>query len=232
MKGEKLHFNQPQPDGSYMNDLNQRRARFVVGEQAWKQAYAEASFESLMQVLSQLASAAPQAVINLLDLVFDMHPTLPRKRAIVARIRSINGQADPDGKISPEQQAEQAQKAAIAKQQFDAQMAQMAADIAKSQAAGEKLSAEAMKTRLTAIYESAQAAQVLATLPEAAPIADELLRSSGFQDKAGGSQVIDAEMPQAPAQQMPLGEQPPMPELQQADGAQQGINTPAVDGVM
>lgn len=227
-----VHLNEP-VEGGYRNDITARQARFVVGEQAWKQAYAEAAFEQLFEVLTQLSTAAPQAVINLLDLVFDMHPNLPKKAAIVARMRSINGQADPDGNLTPEQQAEQAQKAAMAKRQFELEMRALMAEVREKEAKGEKLTAEAMNTRLTTLYEAAQAAQVLATVPQTAPIADELARSVGFVDMAGGSQVIDVE-PKAPPQLAAPEAQPgaPLPELQQSDGAQAGIETPAPDGVI
>lgn len=202
--GEIVAVNIPQPDGSYLNDLSARRARFVVGEQPWKQSYAEAAFESLFQVFSQLAPAAPQAVINLLDLVFDMHPHLPKKRAFVQRMRSINGQSDPDGKLSPEQQAELAQKQAVGKAQFEAQMAKLVADVQEVQARGANLRSEAVLKRLQAVYEAAQAASVIASLPEVAPIADEMLRTSGFEDQAPQSGLVDDPLPPAP-------QPPPLP---------------------
>lgn len=212
-----VKLNQPQADGSYLNDITKRRARFVVGEQAWKQAYAEAAFESLLQVLSQLATAAPQAVINMLDLVFDMHPNLPRKRAFVQRMRSINGQSDPDGKLTPEQQAEMAQKQAVAKAQFEAQMARLIADVQKAQAEGANVRSDAVLKRLQAVYESAQAATVISSMPEVAPLADSLLRSSGFEDQSLDDGLIDTPpRPAAPPTPTP-GVDPTAP----ADGAVQ-----------
>lgn len=220
-------INQPQPDGSYLNDITKRRAAFVVGEQAWKQSFAEATFESLMQVLGQLASAAPQVVVAMLDVVFEMHPNLPRKQAILQRIRAVNGQSAPDGKMTPEQEAAKAQQEQVAKAQFEAQMAQLQAQIREAQAKGEKLEADAMAKRLEALYMSAQAAQVLATVPQITPVADELLKSAGFKDMNAAESVIDTQV--APQQA------PAPPELMQADGAlvgaQQGIQTPAPDGV-
>ena len=220
-------INQPQPDGTYLNDITQRRASFVVGEQAWKQSFAEATFESLMQVLGQLASAAPQVVVAMLDVVFEMHPNLPRKQAILQRIRAVNGQSAPDGKMTPEQEAAKAQQEQVAKAQFEAQMAQLQAQIREAQAKGEKLEADAMAKRLEALYMSAQAAQVLASVPQITPVADELLKSAGFKDMNAPESVIDTQV--AP-QQVPVP-----PELMQADGAlvgaQQGIQTPGPDGV-
>jgi hypothetical protein len=233
-KFEYAKINQLQGNGTYLNDITKRKAHFVVGEQAWKQSFAEAAFESLMQVLGQLASAAPQVVISMLDIVFDMHPNLPRKQAIVQRIRQVNGMTDPDGKQTPEQAQEQAQKAAVAKAQFDAQMAQLRADIREAEAKGEKLEAEAVSIRLTALYEAAQAAQVLMSVPGASPIADELLKSAGFKDQTAAP-VLD-EMPDTPEPQPALPMEPQAPagpmqgELQQSDGLRKGIETPDADG--
>jgi hypothetical protein len=234
-KFEYSRVNEPQPDGSYLNDITKRKAKFVVGEQAWKQSYAESAFENLMLVMSQLASAAPQVVINLLDVIFEMHPNLPKKEAILKRIRAVNGQTDESGKMTPEQQAQIQQQQAMQQAQFEAQMAQLKADIRKAQATGEKLEAEAMAKRLESLYMAAQGAQVLALTPQITPVADELLRSAGFKDMGGAGVIDQAAMPAQPMQdqmqpQMPIEQ--PMPELQQADGAMQGIETPnGQDGI-
>lgn len=215
--------------GEFENDITKRQARFTVGEQAWKQSFAEAAFESLMQVLTQLASAAPQVVVNMLDVIFEIHPNLPRKKLILERIRAVNGQADPEGKMDPEQQAQRQQQQQMAQAQFQAQMAQLQATIREAQAKGEKLEAEAMAKRLESLYMAAQGAQVLALAPQITPVADELLKSAGFKDMGGQGVIDQAAMPE---QATPMQDQmPPMPELQQADGAMQGIQTPQADGL-
>lgn len=250
-KVDRVKINERQPDGTILNDISARRAHFVVGEQPWKQSYAEAAFESLMDVLAQLSTAAPQVVVSLLDVVFDMHPNLPRKRQLLERIRSVNGQTDPDGKQTPEQMQKQQQAEALAKQKYDAEMGKLQADIKKSRSQGDALDAKALLDRLTAIYEAAQAAQVIVLTPQAAPVTDELLKSAGFVDEAGQGALngmpIDAMQPAQPPQQptTPMmqpqavggGAQPgPLPPLQQTDGAAvghlAGIQTARPDGVM
>lgn len=228
-KQEYSQINQPGVDGEYLNDITKRKAHFSVGEQAWKQSFAEAAFESLMQVMTQLASAAPQVVIGMLDVVFEMHPNLPRKEAILKRIRAVNGQTADDGKMTPEQIQAQQQKQAMANAQFEAQMAQLQADIRKAQAQGEKLEADAMAKRLEGLYLSAQAAQVLAMAPQITPVADELLKSVGFKDQNGAGVIDPASMPQ----QMPQQAMQPQPvhEMQQMDGGMVGSETPMADGV-
>lgn len=228
-KREYTRINDPQPDGTYLNDITQRQAHFTVGEQAWKQSFAEAAFEQLMQVMTQLASAAPQIVVNLLDVIFEMHPNLPRKQTILKRIRSVNGQADDSGKMTPEQQAEMQQKQQMAQAQFEAQMAQLQAQIREAQAKGEKLEADAMAKRLEGLYLSAQAAQVLSMAPQITPVADELLKSVGFKDMNGPGVIDPAAMPPQPTPATPM--QPPIPDMQQMDGGMAGSQTPMADGV-
>ena len=218
-------LNDPQADGTYLNDITQRRAIFVVGEQAWKQSFAEAAFESLMQVMTQLAAAAPQMVMQMLDVVFEMHPNLPKKETLLQRIRQVNGQSGSDGKMTPEQQAAKQQQAQMAKAQFDSQMAKLQADIREAQAKGEKLEADAMAKRLEGLYLSAQAAQVLAMAPQITPIADELLKSVGFKDQSGTG-VIDPSV--IPQQAEPSPQVPPM---QQMDGGMAGSETMRPDGI-
>lgn len=239
-KVERTRINEPQADGTYLNDITARRAHFTVGEQAWKQSYAESAFASLMEVLTQLAAAAPQVVVNLLDVVFEMHPNLPRKKALLERIRAVNGQTDPDGKVTPEQQQAMADMQAKAQAQYEAAMAQTQADIAEAVAKGEKLVADAMKSRLEALYISAQAAQTLAQMPAATPVADELLRSAGFKDAGAQGEVIppDAVPPQPQPTEVvdpSMGPQPPAdgsvtPQLGEGEAA--GIETVAPDGVI
>lgn len=241
-KVERMRINEPQADGTYLNDITARRAHFTVGEQSWKQSYAESAFASLMEVLTQLAAAAPQVVVNLLDVVFDMHPNLPRKKALMDRIRAVNGQQDPDGKLTPEQQQAMADNEAKAKAQYDATMVQLQADIKEAVAKGVKLEADAMKARLEALYISAQAAQTLTQIPAATPVADELLRSAGFKDAGATGDVIEpGAVPAQPAAEAPpvdpsMGPQPPADGVSPAplmgDGEAAGIETVAPDGVI
>jgi hypothetical protein len=221
-KHEFLKINEQQADGSYRNDITKRRSRFVVSEQAWKQNYAEAAFEQLMQVFTQLAAAAPNVVIAMLDVLFEIHPNLPKKALILQRIRQVTGQSSPDGKLTPEQQQAQQMAAAKAKAEFEAHMAQLKATVLEAQAKGEKLEAEGMAKRLETIYMAAQAAQVAVQIPGAMPVADQLLKSAGFEDRDGGA------VAQQPAQAQPG---PSVPEPLQADGAMRGIETMAPDGV-
>jgi hypothetical protein len=220
---EYVNLNQwDEESGQYVNDITARQASFKVGEQAWKQTMAESAFDNLMQMFAQLAPVAPQVVINILDVLFEMHPNLPKRSVILERIRAVNGQAPLDGKLTPEQQAARQQQQDMAKRQFEAQMAQMDAAIKEAVAKGEKLEAEGMAKRLESLYMAAQAAQVLTMAPQIAPVADELSKSVGFKDMNGQGAL------NAPVQ---IQQAQPVPAPMQADGGMAGIQTPNADGI-
>lgn len=223
-KYEHIGINQIDPvTGEKTNDITKRAARFVIGEQAWNQSLAESAFAETMQLLGQLAPVAPNVVLAVLDLVFEIHPSLPNKQALLQRIRQVTGQQDADGKTTPEQAQAMEQQKTLANAKFEAELAGIQATIREAQAKGEKLEADALAKRLEGLYMAAQAAQVLTAAPQIAPVADELAASVGFQDKAGQAPIG------AP---VPVQQTQPVPEPMQADGAMAGIETPAPDGVI
>lgn len=220
-KRDYTKINQPDPanPGKKLNDITARKSQFIIGEQAWKQSLQQAAFESLMELLTNLAPTAPQIVMGLLDTVFEL-ADIPNKRVILQRIRTITGQTDPDEPMTPEQQLAQQQQKAVAQKQMEAQMAQLDADIQKAKATGANLDAKSLETTLKALYVAMQAAQVIGQMPTITPVADELLKSAGFVDKNGG-QVI-AQPDPGPAG----GPVPPLPNPMLGDGAATGIETP------
>lgn len=197
-----VRINQVDPaTGQRVNDVTRHKATFVIGEAPWRQSLAEAAFESAMEMLGRLAPAAPQVVTAILDLVFEWSD-MPNKQTILQRIRQVTGMPDPDEGETPEQQAQKAQQAQLAQAQFQAQMAMTRAEIAEAQAKGQKLTAETMAKRLEALHAAATAAQIIAAQPAITPVADELLRSAGFEDH-NGAPVIDAPGSAPAAQPMP-----------------------------
>lgn len=188
---EFIKINQPDPEnpGQILNDITKRKATYVIGEAPWQQSLAENSFHVAMEMLGQLANVAPNVVVAILDIVFDMNPNLPRKGLILKRIRAATGMEDPDEGDTPEKTARKEQEAKLSQAQFEAQFAGLQADIKAAQAKGEKLSAEAMSTRLATLRDAAEAAAVLTSSPHIAPVADELARSVGFKDMAGDGAI-------------------------------------------
>lgn len=228
-KREFVKINQPHPTdpGRKLNDISQRSAQFVIGEQPWNQALSEASFEAAMDMLGSLSKTAPQVVVSILDIVFELNPHLPKKARILQRIRQATGQPDPDKGPTPEQVQQNQEKQQMARAQFQAQLAELQQQVATAKAQGEKLDAEAFMTQVEGLYMAAQAAQIVAQVPQLAPVMDELAKSAGFVDKDGPPLVAPMQQAAAPVQ--------PIPPLQGATGPlvghEQGIRTPEPDGI-
>jgi hypothetical protein len=118
----------------------------------------------------------------------------------------------------------------------------------------QRIVADAVQKGVTAAYEALQAAQIVATVPNVTPVADAILAGAGYQDQGGTDPnipgpagTLPAMTPQPqhgvfvgagpadPGAPAPTDGAPPpapaTPDLQQADGAQQGIETPVADGI-
>lgn len=228
--------------GQYINDITRSKADFIVAEQDFRASTRQAMFESMMELVGKLP---PEVGIKLLDMVIDF-ADVPNKEEIVARIRKINGQADPSRKPTPEEI--QAQQVAAAKAQeveqvqldtLKAQLAKLQGEVAKFSAVAqltaaqtEAAKANAINTNVTAAYQALQGAQIVGQMPGVTPVADAILAGAGHEDKGGNPAPIPeaegvAPMPMAQPEQMQQ-----IPEPQQADGAMAGIETPAPDGVI
>lgn len=97
-----------------------------------------------------------------------------------------------------------------------------------------KVDSDATNKDMETLYSSVQTAQVLATVPGAAPLADELALSVGFKDQNGGTivpQLAEAAMSAPPEQIVPSNTDPTTP-TSPALGFEAGIETPEADGVV
>jgi len=102
---------------------------------------------------------------------------------------------------------------------------------------GDKSDVDKMATGVTSSYSAMQAAQVIASMPQVAPIADKIMQASGYQaPKPGGDdpdypmdeQMAGGPMPDAPANTSPMfPAQPQSPET----GVNDGIETQRIDGI-
>lgn len=221
-------INEVQPDGSVLNDITKEQADYVVSEQDYRSTLRQAMFESLFDIIGKLATMNPQVALNLLDVAFDM-ADLPNKDQLVQRIRKLNGQRDPDSDPTPEeQQAEQQQNTLVQKQQ-ELAMQTAEAGLAELVAKKDSMDAASIMKRVEAMYAALQAAQVVASVPAAATIADQIMKGSGFAD---ASQTQQAAMIQQAAGQMQPNQDQPMPDQGATPGEPTGQPTPDLQGQM
>lgn len=207
-----VELNQAGPDGTVLNSITEQQADFVVSEQDFRSNLRQAMFESMFDLVGRLAQMNPMVALNLLDLVVEM-VDVPNRDELVARIRKLSGQRDPEAEPTPE---EQAADQAAAEQNAITQKIQtetLAAQLRKLQAEGEKLDAATMLQHIDGMLKALEAAQLVSAVPETTPIADEIMRSAGFKDI-----VPEQQEPAAIEQAEPIPESPaaemaePMPQ--------------------
>ena len=169
-----------------------------------------------------------------LDLVVE-NAEVKNKEEWVSRIRKINGQKDPNKKLTPEE--EKAEQDNAHKQAVTEEMAtrMMAAKVAETEAKAKLMTADEVLRKVEAMYSALQAAQLLATVPGVAAAADEITASAGMEDlKPGGlmpPEVPPQGVPQEPTMQADMGipmadpAMPPSPDSG-LEGMQSGIETP------
>jgi len=113
---EFVTINNTDPESGELNDITAAQADFIVDSSAWTASIRQATFETLMEMSTKMD---PQVALSLLDLIIDLSD-IPGKEDLVARIRSINGQSDPEADPNDPE----AQQAAQAKQQAEQAQAQ------------------------------------------------------------------------------------------------------------
>jgi hypothetical protein len=212
-----MALNQWNPDtGTYDNDICRLEARYVITEQPWRASLGQAQFESLMLVLKDMAGAAPQVVLALLDTVFE-YADIPNKQQIVERIRSVTGQQAPDQRPTPEQVQMAQRKAQIADLEFQAQLKKLQFAIANPDPKGQQLTADTLVKELEALGLAATVAMQAAANPALTPATDSILSAVGFVDHTPPPGVQPIQFPQVapglgPAA-VPLQPQPTAPTL-------------------
>lgn len=220
-------------DGLPENDITRTKADFVISDAEWRASLRQAQSEQLLEMMTRLP---PEVSMVMLDLVVESMD-LPNREELVKRIRQVTGQRDPDAtEMTPEEQ--QAAQAQQQQQQFQQQVAQanlrqMIAKAVRDEASAQKLAVDMAHMNVDAQKLAVEAAQVAMIAPAILPVADALLKESGFksasdeaaeqemqrQQQADQQQQQQAQEQQAQQQQAEQEQQ----EQQQSNGMQQGI---------
>ena len=236
---EWLAINQPQPDGSVLNDMSASEADFIIAERDYRESYAQAAMDSMMELLGNIAGYAPQVVMQVLDLVVE-DAEIRNKSEWVQRIRKLNGQRDPAKAPTPEElQAQQKNEADEARAKA-IQLETLQAGLDKLRAEVSKLDTGSILARVESMFSALQAAQIVAVTPNVAPVADTIMQGAGFADQGG--QDPNLPQPEIAAPAMPPSDlagnvSPPDPMAADPaaaasmsatglEGMQQGIQTP------
>lgn len=221
---EWLPINKKQPDGTVLNDITSSQADFIISEMNYRESFAQAAMEAMMELLGKVGTFAPQVVLTVLDLVVES-AEITNKEEWVARIRKLNGQRDPNKRPTPEEEQADQQKAAMEQRQQAIQIETMQAGLDKLRKEVEKLDTEALLKRVESMFSALQAAQIVALTPGVAPVADTIAAGAGFKDQAGQDPNVPSVPPAAAslAQQTPTAAAQPQSPL---EGVQGGMQTP------
>jgi len=236
---EWVTVNDQQEDGTTLNDIANSECDYIIGERDYRETYAQAAMEEMMELLGKIATYAPQVIMNVLDLVVDS-AEIKNKDEWVARIRKLNGQRDPTKAPTPEETALMQKDNADSARAKEIQLETLQAGLDKLRGEVSKLDTESMLKRVESMFSALQAAQVVAMNPTVAPIADTIAQGAGFKDQAGQdpnipqpaapvAPQVELVPPQDPMQQgmdPAMVEQAPPDSATGLEGMQAGIETP------
>ena len=226
IKSVPVVVNDVQPDGTVLNDLTIGEYSIIVTDQPTQATFQDNQFQQAMEMRAKGVAIPDSAVIEM--------SSLTKKHQIAKAMSEQVQQADP-----------------VAQAKADDLVA--AAELKRAQVG--KVKNEMVNVGVDAQYSAVQAAGVLATSPLLAPLADQMLRSSGFEDQ-DAAPIIPG-LPAGPTQQpvdpgavaqlggMPIDQvQPPAapmppaggmslsggaPDTSGPDGAKAGIETPVIE---
>ena len=188
---EWVKINQPKQgeDGSvtFENDITESECDFVVDQQDFHATMRQSMFSEMLDMVSKMP---PEVGLRLLDLVIEFSD-VPNKDEIVARIRKITGEADPNAKLTPEEAQQIQQAQAQAQQQAAMQQKAVELDLAIKEATVNKLNAEAQSLAARAQGEGADNSGVMAQIQniqeqcaaEIAKARDEVMQTKAATDK-------------------------------------------------
>lgn len=206
-------------DGTPESDITAQQADFIVNQQDYRVTIRQALADQLIQFSGTLAQQTGNPAIGIAMLEQAIELTdIPERQQIIARIRQITGQPDPNESDEQRQAREQAQ---AQEQQRQQQMAErkLMAEITKMEAEAKSMGAKADATAAVALYDKAKtlqeainAANMVNANPQLTQVADDLL--SGINQILG---LPDSAMQPTPTQQPMQAPQqlPPQPMQQQ-----------------
>lgn len=186
-------INQQLDNGEIENCITKSKARFIVGKQDYRESIRLSMYETLSELVMKLSQSMPEVALNLLDMVVDFMDELPQKDELVARIRKLNGQRDPEEEMTPDEKAkaEQEDQAQAQKSQRmqEIEMATAEAKAASEQAKANSSNVDAKMKILDGFLKALEAAGALQMNPGIATAADMLIQES--QQSVGGRTLGD-----------------------------------------
>lgn len=225
-----VQLNQPAVDEAtgvqYLsNDVQRTRLKVSLEDVPTSSSFRAQQLNTMGEAVKSMPANLQAAVMPFMVGLMD----LPYKADVVEAIRAASAQETPE---AINQRIQQAVLDALAKSGNELKARQVAIQEAESEAKIRKMIAETVQTGVQAAFSAMQAAQVIATVPQVAPVADVVMQGAGYQRP--NPMGVDPNFPQPEMAAPPLDVQqntspefPPVP--QQAGTGMTGIETATPD---
>ena len=228
--------------------INQRVVDPQTGEQTIANDVKSVDYNVAMNEVPNTASFKQQQLQVLIDTIKGLPPNIqaiavptmlkltdaPDKEEMAEAVQKMVGMGGP--KLTEEQQAaaeqqaaqEQAEVAMLQKRLAVANAELAEAKVDQAKASAHKTSVESIAQMVTAMYSAMQSGQIVATVPQVAPVADKILESAGYQDAdiQAPAQPMQPPDQDIPGTRLPAAPGPASPGV----GREHGIETVRNDG--
>jgi hypothetical protein len=204
------------------NDIQRIRLKVSMEDVPTTSSFRSQQLTTLGEAVKSMPANMQAAVMPFMVGLMD----LPYKKEVIDAIRAAAEQESPEG---VEKRIQEAVKDALAKAGYDLKARQVAIQENESDAKIRKLVSETVQTGVQSAFSAMQAAQVIATMPQVAPVADVVMQGAGYQRPNPAGVDPNFPQPQIPGVPAPAvhentsPEFPPIPE--QAGTGMAGIET-------
>lgn len=229
----KVVVNKPEVDPEtgmiYLSNDIQRTALSVALEDVPStNAYRGQQLNAMSEAVKSLPPQYQAAVLPFMMSLMD----IPKKEQVIEAVKQAQQQQTPE---QIQQQIDQAVQDALAKAGNDIKLKELELKQLVAQSDIKLAEAKAVQTGVASAYSAMQAGAQVAQIPQIAPVADEIMKSAGYQAPnpiGDDPNYPTAAMPVAPvgSEQLPqvqTNTSPAMPPVpQQAPSPMQGVETP------
>lgn len=229
----KVVINKPEVDPEtgmiYLsNDIQRTTLSVALEDVPSTNAYRGQQLNAMSEAVKSLPPQYQAAVLPFMMSLMD----IPKKEQVIEAVKQAQQQQTPE---QIQQQIDQAVQDALAKAGNDIKLKELELKQLVAQSDIKLAEAKAVQTGVASAYSAMQAGAQVAQIPQIAPVADEIMKSAGYQAPnpiGDDPNYPTAAMPVAPigSEQLPQVQQntspamPPVP--QQAPSPMKGIETP------
>jgi hypothetical protein len=207
------------------NDVQRIRLRVSLEDVATTPSFRAQQLSALSEVAKSLPPQAQSAIVPHLVALMDV----PNRNDVIQSVQKALAQETPE---QVEERIKKAVEDALEKAGIELKAREVAIKESKQQAEIQEINNRAVQVGVQAAYAAMQAGQVIATMPQVAPIADKVMQGAGYQLPTPAGQDPNFPMPAtgvlpaAPAN-VPQNTSPAFPPVpQQAGvGSMDGIET-------